>query len=119
MRLHPRLRLCTTEGWRRGRHGTRCREERHQLQRLVTSISGLDGRLSDATTLTDTKFTQLNEQMNVISEFIDEDREFRDQLRRVRREEIKQLEEVVNTRFDKEAQVSPSPSSLPRPPVNV
>ena len=50
-----------------------------QLQRLVTSISGLDGRLSDATTLTDTKFTQLNEQMNVISEFIDEDREFRDQ----------------------------------------
>lgn len=44
--------------------------------------------------------------MNVISEFIDEDREFRDQLRRIRRDEIKQLEDIVTGRFEKEAQVS-------------
>ena len=60
----------------------------------------------DAKTFTDTKFTQLNEQMNVIQEFIEEDREFRDQLRAIRRDEIKQLEEIVNNRFEKEAQVS-------------
>lgn len=44
--------------------------------------------------------------MNVISDFIDEDREFRDQLRRIRRDEIKQLEDIVTGRFEKEAQVS-------------
>ena len=66
----------------------------------------MDDRLQDAKTLTDTKFNQLNEQMNVISEFIDEDREFRDQLRRIRRDEIKQLEDIVTGRFEKEAQVS-------------
>lgn len=60
----------------------------------------------DAKNFTDTKFTQLNEQMNVIQEFIEEDREFRDQLRAIRRDEIKQLEEIVNNRFEKEAQVS-------------
>jgi len=42
----------------------------------------------------------------VIQEFIDEDREFRDQLRRIRKDEIKQLEDIVNGRFEKEAQVS-------------
>ena len=41
--------------------------------------------------------------MNVIQAFIDEDREFRDQLRRIRRDEIKQLEEIVNGRFEREA----------------
>lgn len=60
-----------------------------QLQRLSTKITSLDDKLTDAKTLTDTKFNQLNEQMNVIQEFIDEDREFRDQLRRIRKEEIK------------------------------
>lgn len=44
--------------------------------------------------------------MNVIQEFIDEDREFREQLRRIRKDEIKQLEDVVTIRFEKEAQVS-------------
>ena len=34
--------------------------------------------------------------MNVIQEFIDEDRDFRDSLRRIRREEIKQLEDWLN-----------------------
>ena len=41
--------------------------------------------------------------MNVIQAFIDEDREFRDQLRRIRCDEIKQLEEIVNGRFEREA----------------
>ena len=77
-----------------------------QIQRLSTKINALDDKLTDAKTLTDTKFNQLNEQMNVIQEFIDEDRDFRDQLRRIRREEIKQLEDIVNDRFEKEAQVS-------------
>ena len=49
-----------------------------QIQRLNVKIGSLDDKLTDAKTLTDTKFTQLNEQMNVIQEFIDEDREFRD-----------------------------------------
>ena len=44
--------------------------------------------------------------MNVIQEFIDEDREFRDQLRRIRKDEIKQLEDIVSVRFEKEVQVS-------------
>ena len=77
-----------------------------QIQRLAGKIGSLDEKLSDAKILTDTKFTQLNEQMNVIQEFIDEDREFRDQLRRIRKEEIKQLEDIVHDRFEKEAQVS-------------
>ena len=70
-----------------------------QLQRLTEKIGGLDDRLSDGKSFTDTKFNQLNEQMNVIQEFIDEDREFRDQLRCIRRDEIKQLEDIVDGRF--------------------
>ena len=77
-----------------------------QLQRLNQKIGGLDERLSDAKSFTDTKFNQLNEQMNVIQEFIDEDREFRDQLRSIRKDEIKQLEDIVDGRFQREAQVS-------------
>lgn len=45
---------------------------------MFGQINTLDDRLVDAKTFTDTKFTQLNEQMNVIAEFIEEDREFRD-----------------------------------------
>lgn len=41
--------------------------------------------------------------MGVIQDFIDEDREFREQLRKIRRDEIKQLEDIVSSRFDKEA----------------
>ena len=44
--------------------------------------------------------------MGVIQDFIDEDREFREQLRKIRRDEIKQLEDIVSSRFDKEAHVS-------------
>ena len=52
-------------------------------------VNMIDGRLADARTLTDTKFTQLDEQMDVIQGFIEEDKEFRDQLRMVRKQEIK------------------------------
>lgn len=45
---------------------------------MFGQINTLDDRLVDAKTFTDTKFIQLNEQMNVIAEFIEEDREFRD-----------------------------------------
>ena len=41
-------------------------------------INMVDERLNDARTLTDTKFNQLDEQLNVIQGFIDEDREYRD-----------------------------------------
>jgi len=44
--------------------------------------------------------------MGVIQDFIDEDREFREQLRKIRRDEIKQLEDIVSSRFEKEAHVS-------------
>ncbi len=57
--------------------------------RLTGKLTQLDDRLQEAKTLTDTKFNQLNEQMGVIQDFIDEDREFREQLRKIRKDEIK------------------------------
>ncbi len=60
-----------------------------QLVRLTGKLTQLDDRLQEAKTLTDTKFNQLNEQMGVIQDFIDEDREFREQLRKIRKDEIK------------------------------
>ena len=42
----------------------------------------------------------------MIQEIIQEDKDFKEQLNDIRREELRQLEEIVTGRFEKEAQVS-------------
>ena len=49
-----------------GREDNRGKQVPTQLQRLSHKLTQVDERLQDAKTLTDTKFNQLNEQMNVI-----------------------------------------------------
>jgi hypothetical protein len=62
----------------------------------MLQIAQIDDKLKSAKTLTDSKFKQLNDTMGVIQEFIQDDKEFREQLNSIRREEIRQLEDIVD-----------------------
>ena len=53
-------------------------QQQSKVQQMLMQINMVDERLSDARTLTDTKFSQLDEQLNVIERFIEEDKEFRE-----------------------------------------